>query len=165
MTVYIGEARRGVVGGAALCPVARIFLHSSVPKRSASTRAFATSVNVSKRAQKHLGESTHPISNTRSMHMMIKSSSGTNNTTLANAPTWDVYIVPWWYSSITSSLDTRTGPSYRSASQIAWRMCGQAFPNCILSGVISIFVVLLTLVVSLLGCANKFSIRGRRRWS
>ena len=34
------------------------------------TKAFATSVSVSDHVQKYLGESTHPIGSTRSMHII-----------------------------------------------------------------------------------------------
>ena len=39
------------------------------------TKAFAMSVSVSENAQKYLGESTHPINRTRSMQIIMQSSS------------------------------------------------------------------------------------------
>ena len=57
--------------------------------RYVSTRALAVSVNVSKKAQKNLGESTHPISRTRSIQMIISLLSGTDGMTCVKAPTWD----------------------------------------------------------------------------
>ena len=55
--------------------------------RSVLTRALATSVNVSEKAQKNLGESNHPIGRNRSMQMMIPLSSGTEGTTYVKSPT------------------------------------------------------------------------------
>ena len=72
MIFYMGEALRGVRG-------APLYVAGSA--EIASTRVFAKKVNVYEKAQKNLGESTHPIDNTRLMQMMIKSSSGTDGTT------------------------------------------------------------------------------------
>ena len=128
------------------------------------TRLFAVSVRVSEKAQKNFGESTHPISNTRSMHMIITFSAGTDGTTHENVPTWDGFRVPQWYASVMSSFGTQTKISSRSASQISWKMCGKALPNSIDSRAITLSMLSLTLGVSLLGGAKKFRIRRGRRW-
>ena len=51
------------------------------------------------------------------------------------------------------------GPLEGSASQIASSMRGNAHPNCIDSGVISLYVVLLTLGVPLSCCDDRFRMR------
>ena len=61
-----------------------------------STRAFETSVKVSKKGQKNLSESNHPIGRTRSAQIMMQSLSGVDGTTYADVPTWDGCRVPWW---------------------------------------------------------------------
>ena len=77
-------------------------------------------------AQTNLGESIHSIGRTRSMRKMQPSSPGADEMTYANAPTCNGVTVPRWYASVTSRLDTWTGPWSRSASQTAWRMRGKA---------------------------------------
>ena len=56
---------------------------------SVSTRVLTTSVNVSNKAQKNLGGSTHPIRRTRSMQMIILLSYGADGMTYVKAPTSD----------------------------------------------------------------------------
>ena len=72
--------------------------------RSVSTRALATSVNVSKNGHKNLGESTHPIVRTRSMQMVMTLSYEADGTTYVKSPTWDGQRVLWWYASAKSSF-------------------------------------------------------------
>ena len=54
---------------------------------SVSTRTLATSVSVSGKVQKNLGDSTHPIGKTRSMHIIAPSSYGAYETTYVKTPT------------------------------------------------------------------------------
>ena len=89
------------------------------------TRAFATSISVSDKQQKNLGESNHPIGRTILMQMMTSLSSGAYGITYAKAPTWNSQRVPRWYASETSNFETRAGPSAGYASQIDWRMRGE----------------------------------------
>ena len=53
-------------------PVSGILVMALYPGTGSDmcTRAFVTSISVSENAQKNLGESTHPIGSTISMHMM-----------------------------------------------------------------------------------------------
>ena len=83
------------------------------------TRALDTYIIVSKNAQKSLGDFTHPIGWTGSIQMMHLSSPGANGTTYANATTCDDVMVPQWYASVTSRLDTRNGPWDGSTTQTA----------------------------------------------
>ena len=94
-----------------------------------STRAFVTSIRVSKNAQKNLGDSTHLIGKTRSMQMMRPSYPGADGITYANVPICADLTVPRWYVYVTSGLDTRTGPWTESASQTTCRMRGKDLPN------------------------------------
>ena len=96
---------------------------------SVSIRVFDTSISVSEKGQKNLGDSTYPVSKTRSMKMMTISSSGADGVMYMKTYTWDVWRVPRWYTSVTSSFGTRTGPLEGSASQITWRMQGKSLPN------------------------------------
>ena len=84
--------------------------------RSVSTRVLATSVNIYKKVNKNLGQSTHTIGRTRSTHIMMPSLYGSDGATYVKAPTWDVQRVPKLYVSIMSSCETRTVPSAGSAS-------------------------------------------------
>ena len=77
-------------------------------------------------------------------------------------PTCDSQRVPQWYASMRSSSDTRTRPLAGSTSQIAFRMLGKAFPNCINSGETSLLVVSLTLGVHSSDFYDR--IRIRRIW-
>ena len=72
---------------------------------SVSTRTFATSFNISDKAQKKLGESNHPIGRTRLMQIMMQSSYGNDETRYVNAPTWDNQRGPWWQAFMTSILN------------------------------------------------------------
>ena len=130
---------------------------------SESTRALATSVSVSENAQKNLGESTHPIGSTRSMHINMPSSPDADGMTYANAPTCAGLTVPQWYASVTSSFYTLTGPWIGSASHTACSMRGKARPNCSNSAAASLSVVSLTLSVFESGCADRLRIRRGRR--
>ena len=127
-----------------------------------SNRSLVKAFNVSEKAQKNFGESTHPISRTKSTQIVIQSLYGAYGTTYVNATTWDGRIVPRWQASIKLIFETQKGPSTGSASQIALRMRGNARPNCIDSWVISLYIVLLTLGISISGCANRF--RMKRSW-
>ena len=49
--------------------------------RSVSTRAFATSVNISEKAQNNLDECTYPIGSTISMQIVIQFSYGDDGAT------------------------------------------------------------------------------------
>ena len=53
-------------------PVSRILVMAQYPGIGSNvcTSAFSASISVSENAQKHFGESTHPIGSTISMHMM-----------------------------------------------------------------------------------------------
>ena len=128
-----------------------------------STRAFATSIRIFENAQRNSGESAQPIVRTRSMQVMCPSSSGADGMTYANAPTCNGLMVPQWYTSVTSSLDTWTGPWTGFASQTACRMQGEALLNCSDSGASSLSVVLLTLGVSESGYADRLRIRRGKR--
>ena len=64
------------------------------------------------------------------MQMMQSLSPGTNGVAYANVPTCYSVTVPRWYVSVASSLDTRTKPWAKSASQTIWRMQWEAIPNC-----------------------------------
>ena len=123
------------------------------------------SVNVYKKENKNLGESTNLIGRTILMQIMMPKSSGANGTTYVKAPSWDNQRVQRWYASITSNFETGTGPSTRSVSQIACRIRGNNFPNWIDSGAIFISVVLLTLGVTLTGWDNRLRISCGRRWA
>ena len=128
-----------------------------------STRALATPVSVSENVQKNLGESTHPIGRIRSTQMIFLSSPGANEMAHENMPTCAVLTVPWWYASMTSSLETQTRTWAGSASHTACRIRGKAWPNCSDSGAASLSVVSLKLGVSESGYANRLSIRRGRR--
>ena len=74
----------------------------------------------------------------------------------------------WCYGGIRPSrwfLTIGPGISSGSTSQITCRMRGNALPNCIGSGAISLSLVLLTLGVSLSGVTDKFRIRHGWRWA
>ena len=130
-----------------------------------STRALATSVNVSGKAQNNLGESTHPIGKTISMQMMTTSSSGADEATYVKTPTWGSRRVPQWYMSIMSNLETHTGTLAGSASHISRRMRGKLQPNYIDSGSASLSVVLLTLSVPLQVFSDRLGMRRRRQYT
>ena len=123
----------------------------------------ATSVSVSKNAQKNFGESTHPISSTRSMQTVYTLSPGADGMTYANSPIYDGLMVQWWHTSVTSISDIRTGPWTGSAYQTTCRMREKFLPNCRNSSEASLSVVLLTLGMYDSGCDNRLSIRCGRR--
>ena len=123
------------------------------------TRALATSVSVYENAQKHLGESTHHIGRTRSMQIIFPFYPGADGMTYANTPTCAGLTVPRWYTSVTYSFETRTGPWTGSASHTACSMRGKARPNWSNSGAASMSMVSLTLGVSESGCADRLRIR------
>ena len=107
---------RGGAGGGG--PVAGILVMTPFygTGNAVSTMALATSVSVSEKAQKNLGEFTHPIVNTRLIQIMTPSSYGADVTTYAKAPTWDCNRFPQFYVYVTPRLETSMGPDAGSAS-------------------------------------------------
>ena len=99
------------------------------------------------------------------MQMIFPLSPGADGMTYANAPTCAGLTLPRWYMSVTSSLETRTGPWTRSASHTDCRMRGKDRTNCSDSGVASLLVVSLKLGVSESGCAYRLRIRRGQRFA
>ena len=62
-------------------------------------------------------------------------------------------------------LEIESGPSFGSASHIVRRMCGNAISNFVDSGVISLFVVSLTIGFFLSDSADKFRMRRGQHWA
>ena len=120
---------------------------------------MATFVSVYENVQKNFGEYTYPISRTGKIQMMQPSPPGVDVTTYENGPTCNGVIVPQWYASVTSSLDTRTSLWDRYAYQTNQRMQGKALTNCSESGADSLLMVSLTLGVTSSAFPDRLRIR------
>ena len=71
---------------------------------------FTTSVSIYEMAQKNFCGSTHSTGKTRLMQITTPSSYGTDGMAYAKATNWDRNRVPFWYVSVTSSLDMQMVP-------------------------------------------------------